>query len=174
MEDNKSFIFKQKLLDKLQNNSSRKQGHFSEKSNVADTFNEVFSNVVKKLKIEKDENLLTDVIEETDPVLKAITKYNNHPSILWIKSSFKDPKVFSFKYFNVMAVINEINNVKSKKATPKGDIPVKTLKSSSNIIAPAWTECFNQSIKSSTFTNELKNADVSKVYKKKDRHDKSN
>ena len=36
-----------------------------------------------------------------------------------------------------MAVINEIDNVKSKKATPKGDIPVKTLKSSSNIIAPA-------------------------------------
>ena len=36
-----------------------------------------------------------------------------------------------------MAVRNEINNVKSKKATPKGDIPIKALKWSSNIIAPA-------------------------------------
>ena len=58
----------------------------SEEAKVADTFNEFFSNVVKELKIEKDDNLLTDVIEETDPVLKAIKKYKNHPSILRIKS----------------------------------------------------------------------------------------
>ena len=32
--------------------------------------------------------LLTDVMEETDPVLKAIKKYKNHPSILRIKSFF--------------------------------------------------------------------------------------
>ena len=44
----------------------------SEEAKVADTFNEFFSNVVKELKIEKDNNLLTDVIEETDPVLKTI------------------------------------------------------------------------------------------------------
>ena len=44
----------------------------SEESKVADTFNDFFSNVVKELKIEKDDNLLTDVIEETDPVLKPI------------------------------------------------------------------------------------------------------
>ena len=84
-----------------------------EESKVADTVNEFFSNVVKELKIEKDDNLLTDVIEETDPVLKAIKKYKNHPSILRIKSSFKYPKVFSFKYFNVEDVKREINNISS-------------------------------------------------------------
>ena len=73
----------------------------SAEAKVADTFNEFFSNVVKKLKIEKDDNLVTDVTEETKPVLKAIKKYKNHPSILPIKSSFKHPKVFLFKYFNV-------------------------------------------------------------------------
>ena len=41
-------------------------------------------------------------------------------------------------------------------------------------IAPVLTECYNQNIKNSTFPNELKNADISLVYKKKDRHDKSN
>ena len=35
----------------------------SEEAKVADTFNEFFSNVVKELKIEKDNNLLIDVIE---------------------------------------------------------------------------------------------------------------
>ena len=98
-------------------------------------------------------------MEETDPVLKAIKKYKNHPSILRIKSCFKYPKVFLFKYFNVEDVKREINNISSKKATPKGDIPVKILKWNFDIIA---------------FPNELKNADISPVYKKKDRHDKSN
>ena len=36
------------------------------------------------------------------------------------------------------------------------------------------TECYNQNTKNATFPNELKNADISPVYKKKDRHDKSN
>ena len=58
--------------------------------------------------------------------------------------------------------------------TPKGNKPVKILKWNSAIIAPALPECYNQSIKNATFPNELKNADISPVYKKKDRHDKSN
>ena len=90
----------------------------SEKTKVPDTLNEFFSSVVKKLKIENDDNLLTDDIEETDPVLKAIKKYKNHPSILRIKSSFKHPKVFSFKYFNVAGVKKKISKLNSKKATP--------------------------------------------------------
>ena len=91
----------------------------SEEAKVADTFNEFFSNVVKELEIEKDDNLLTDATEETDPVLKAIKKYKNHPSILRIKSSFKHPKVFSFKYFNVEDVKREINNLNIKKSDTK-------------------------------------------------------
>ena len=41
-----------------------------EESKVTNTFNKFFSNAVKEIKIEKDDNLLTDVMEETDPVLK--------------------------------------------------------------------------------------------------------
>ena len=146
----------------------------SEESKVGDTFNKFFSNVDQELKIEKDDNLLTDFIEETDPVLKEIKKYKNHSSILRIKSSFKYPKIFSFKYFNAEDVKREINNISSKKATPKGGIPVKILKWNSDIIAPVLTEFYNQNIKDLTFPNELKNADISVVYKKKDHHDRSN
>ena len=63
--------------------------------------------------------------------------------------------------------------LRTSKGTPKGDIPVKILKWNSDIIVPALTECYNQNIKNSTFPNELKNTDISPVYKKKDRHDKS-
>ena len=140
----------------------------SKETKVADTFNEFFSNVVKELTIENDDNLLTDDIEETGPALKANKKHKKHPSILQIKSPFKHPKVFSFKYFNAENVKRKINNLNSKKATPKGDIPVKILKWNSDIIAPALTECYNQNIKNSTFPNELKNADISPVFKKKE------
>ena len=43
-----------------------------------------------------------------------------------------------------------------------------------HIIAPVLRECYNQNIKNPTFPNELKNADISLVYKNKDRHGKSN
>ena len=44
----------------------------SEESKVADTFNKFLSNVFKELKIEKDNNLLTEFKEETNPKRKAI------------------------------------------------------------------------------------------------------
>ena len=50
-------------------------------------------------------------------------------------TSFKHPKVFSFKYFNGEDVTTEINDLNSKKATPKADIPVKIPKWNSDIIA---------------------------------------
>ena len=73
------------------------------------------------------------------------------------------------KYFK-----KETNNISSKKATPKSDIPVKISKWHSYIIAPVLTECYNQKIKNSTFPNELKNTDISPIYKKKVHHDESN
>ena len=70
----------------------------SEEAKFADTFNEFFSNVVKKISIEKDDNLLTDVIEETDPVLKTIKKIQKSSKYFAKKISyFKHPKVFLFK-----------------------------------------------------------------------------
>ena len=46
---------------------------FSEELTVADTFNKLFSNV-NESKIEKNDKVLTDIIEETDPALKGIKK----------------------------------------------------------------------------------------------------
>ena len=102
--DNKTFwkIISPLFSNKSYSANSRKNGDIlSDKAKVSDTFNEYFSNVVKELKIEKDDHLLTVAIEETFPVLIPIKKYKSHPSILQIKSSFKHPKVFSFKQFNV-------------------------------------------------------------------------
>ena len=98
-----------------------------------------------QLSIEKNDNLPTDVTEETDPVLNAIKKYKNDPSILKIKSYFKYLTVFSFKYLNVEDVKREINNINSKKETPNGDIPVKIFKWNYDIIVPVLIECYKAS-----------------------------
>ena len=74
MEDNKPFILKYKLFNKLKIILLKNGDILREESKVADTFNEFCSNVIKELKIEKDDNLLTDIIEESNLVLKAIKK----------------------------------------------------------------------------------------------------
>ena len=71
----------------------------SEESKVGDTFNKFFSSVVRELKIEKDDNLLTDVREETDQVLKPIKKYKNYASVFQMKSFFKVQKHFGLNTF---------------------------------------------------------------------------
>ena len=56
----------------------------------------------------------------------------------------------------------EINNINSKKETAK-------------VITPVLTGCFKQNMKNSTeWRKMLKNANISPVCKKKDRHDTSN
>lgn len=90
------------------------------------------------------------------------------------KNHFKNPRVFLFKYFFYFEVVKrKIDCIDSKKTTTKGDVPAKILKWDFDIIAPAFTECFGQNIKNSTFPSELQNAGKSSVYKKKGRHDLS-
>ena len=114
------------------------------------------------MKIEKDNTLLiSDVIEEIDPVRRAFKKFKNHPSTLLVKNYFQDSKAFSFKYFNVEDVKKDIDNIESKNGMPKSDIPAKIFMWSSDIIALTLTKCFCQNIKNSTFSDELKNRDIS-------------
>ena len=55
------------------------------KTKTAEVLNEFFSNIVKNLKIPEYENLNRNFQKVKDPVLKAILKYKNHPSIIAIK-----------------------------------------------------------------------------------------
>ena len=70
-------LFSKKLFGKLQNNLLENGSILSEEAKIVDIFNEFFSNVIKELKIEEDDNLLTDVIEETveAPITAADVDY---------------------------------------------------------------------------------------------------
>ena len=63
---------------------------------VAETFHEFFSNVVKALNISQKPYLISGT-SQTDPVLRSIEKFSEHPSIINIKNRMSNSNcTFSF------------------------------------------------------------------------------
>ena len=75
-------------------------------------------------------------------------------------------KSFSFKFIDRKKIINELQKLKSKKACRGSDIPVKTIKENIDIITD-FIYNFNNSLFSSYFPSNLKNADITRVFFKK-------
>ena len=60
----------------------------------------IFSGVVETVGIWKYEDSTVDTSHIDDPLLKAIRKYKNHPTVRLIKGDFKNLSTFSFHYVN--------------------------------------------------------------------------
>ena len=71
---------------------------------ISETFNDFFSNVVINLNIENNSNFVNNNIEEVDPVLKVIRKYENPPSILKIKEAINELGHFTFHPTNLVCI----------------------------------------------------------------------
>ena len=135
---------------------------------LAETFNTFFSKIVPNLNI--DNNLGDNITNPniTDPVFCAIQKYEKHPSILKIKEMMGTNNLsFSFKFIDRKKIFNELQKLKSKTAFQGSDIPVKIIKENINIITDFIYNNFNNSLFSSYFPSNLKNADITPVFLKK-------
>ena len=136
-------------------------------SETAETLNNFFSNIVKKLNIPKfnSNNSVTGNIE--DSAFKPILKYKSHPSILAIqkkKKKKKKPnqnKTFYLQEVNSGDVEKEILKLDKSKASQKNDIPTRIIKENIDIFAD-----LKSVIKSSNFSSSLKLADVTPVHQK--------
>ena len=121
---------------------------------VAEIFNSFFGNAVKNLNIDYyehfsfDKYFLCKDTENNDPILLAIEKFENHPSILKIKEITQKNSCFSFKPTDLKSIIKEIANLNESKSTPIESIPTKVLKDNYDIIGPKIVIDFNLSIKS--------------------------
>ena len=60
-----------------------------------------------------------------------------------------------------------MQNLDSKKACEKSDITVKLIKNNLDVISPFIYNNFNNSLFSSCFPSELKNSNVTPVFKKR-------
>ena len=66
----------------------------------------------------------------TDPVILALEKYKDHPSITSIKckiTSMDNPK-FSFRFVSLNKALTRVNKLNRRKASQATDIPVKLAK----------------------------------------------
>ena len=103
---------------------------------IANNFNIFFVNIVPNLGIENDQQYLSNVSNISDPVEKAIMKYQKHPSISIINkmvSSVENEADFSFTSVTV-DISKEIKRFDIKKATQESDISKKSYKSISKYL----------------------------------------
>ena len=123
---------------------------------VAKTFQNFSSSIVKNLNIQRDETRLSKTTQE-NPVLACIEKFSKHPSIVSIKKLMEaTSNKSSFKYEDRKKFLTEIQNLNSRKASQQNDIPVKILKENSDICSYILHHNFNNSLFSNKFPKYLK------------------
>ena len=83
-------LFWEKSYSKESISLINKDGSITKNEDLAKTFNNVFSNIVNKLGIEHVADDELNLFNIDDPILKAIAKYENHPSISRIKNYLKE------------------------------------------------------------------------------------
>ena len=88
----------------------------SNDNEVANIFNEYFSNLVEGLNLHAPENLVNHYCKGEDPISSTILKYQNHPSITAIKKIHLLNK-FSFKNTSISDNKKELQNLDTVKAT---------------------------------------------------------
>ena len=113
--------------------------------------------------------------DESDPILRAINKYKNHPNILKIKEAVGyNEETFSFVPTTLEKVSREITSLNNSTACPKYTIPPRVVKENIDMFACKLHNDFNNSIYFSNFPCNLKKADITPAHKKGDRTDKCN
>ena len=142
---------------------------------VAETLNTFFKNAVSNLDVNENSYIVDNESSNIlNPVERAIKKYEIHPSILLIKSKIGNEKSFKFEAISVSDIEKEIKTINPRKATPSGNIPPKILKLSSDTTATTLQELFNELLSNCEFTEKMKLADITPVFKKKTPLDKAN
>ena len=139
----------------------------TEDKEIAEKFNDYFITTVSSLAITENKALLTDFSAISDPVERAVKKFENHPSILDIKKNVSISSSFAFSKVGAAEMLIEINALNDKKSGTFMNIPVKRLKEVGDIVAGVLSEIWNEEIiRNKKFAVELKVADITPLHKK--------
>ena len=174
LSDNRKFwkTIKQYFSNKGLNSNKfllKEKGNLvSNKKQLATIMNSFFINITKGLELKEKNEINANTLED---VLDAL---NSHPSIERIRRTVKTNENFSFKPVPVDLVNEIILNLDGFKATPVGDIPADMLKFRVDKHLPFLTKIINYSFENGCFPEELKLAEVSRIFKKNDDLDKEN
>ena len=142
----------------------------SQDLDIAETFNEHYHTVTERLDVPQWDDVTDEI---SNDVNSAITKFSNHPSIVKILEKRRDVEKFEFSPVTYSDTIKAIKHLNESKSV-SGDIPTKIIKLAKFVCAPTLTSCFNHSLQSQDFPDNLKSADIIPVHKKNSKHDKDN
>ena len=141
----------------------------SEDDEVANTFKDFFDTAVQSLNLTCDEDFLCDTSNLSNPIDIAIEKFKNHPSIISINNNVSPSSPFVFNNVEIENMLKEINNLDVKKQGNFGGIPAKCLMMGSEECCAYLTRVWNEEVVAKcTFSNDLKRADVTPIFKKSD------
>ena len=142
---------------------------------ISETLNNFFSEVVTNLKLPQYHDPTVNVDDIEDPVARTVEKYKNHPSIRLIKENYRNTNnTFHFENVSVKEIEKELKNLLSSKAAQDTAIPTKVIKDNIDIFTPILLDEFNKSLALGIFPSSMKLANITPVFKKDDRTDKSN
>ena len=117
----------------------------------AEELNNFFKTAVASLDIHGNQYTVKNVENISDPVYRAIKKFEFHPSILLIKIELTKLflKICCFNEVTSAEVLKQMNSINNKKATTFNTMPSKILKISSECSAGTLTSLINKSLTSS-------------------------
>ena len=95
--------------------NDEKDNTFSEYEKIAETFNQ-FLGEIKKINIPINSDVLEDVSTMQDPIMAAIEKYKQHPSILRIKKQIRIENYFDFKHIYDLKRAEVLKDLNAKLA----------------------------------------------------------
>ena len=117
---------------------------------IANIMNNYFANITTHLKLK------TTKIDPKANLESIIDTFQNHESVQRIKlANFHSKSSLKFNSVSELDVKKKILNLSSKKATRKGDIPVKILKNSINAHLSELTILINNCLKEGVFPDDL-------------------
>ena len=141
----------------------------SDESKIANSFINFFENAIRSLGIKANEHFQENH-DLKNPVEIAIKKFEQHPSINLIKKNITGNENFHFSPVDHENISKEITNLDSKKTGTFKNIPSRRIKYVSDLCSPILANIWNEKILlNRSFPENLKLADVSPIFKKKDK-----
>ena len=144
----------------------------NDNSACAEILSNCFSDVVKELDIVRTIHMTSPVVAHS-PVETYIEMFETHPSIIKIIELGIAANNFCFKPTSDDNIHEIIKNIDSSKAYQRNNIP-PIIKDNTDICVVIMRSDLNICIEKGIFPSNLKNADITPLFKKLDRLLKSN
>ena len=146
----------------------------SSDNEIANVLNTFFSNIVSNLNLPEYPISNPYYNKIRDPVLKAILKCKDHPSIKAIERVPKSKDLFNFSNVEKREILQEIVCLDASKACQDTDLPTKIIKENADIFTDFIHPSINASINNGDFPSFLKLANVIPLFKKDCKNSKDN